>query len=161
LISYLFKKNNSYENNNFDFFFSLLSGLTNAQKLKEAELPEAVKKSFAEKFKNVMDVKWSKENATEFEAEFKIGKQEQSANFDQTGKLLVKEYEIKESEVPHAVQATISKEFAGYKIEEVEKAESSDKGNFYEVELKNGKQKYEVQISPEGKVLKKEEVKKD
>jgi hypothetical protein len=137
----------------------LVSGLANAQKLKEAEVPEVVKKAFNEKFKNVKEVKWSKESPTEFEAEFEAGKQEQSANFDNTGKWLVTETEIKTAELPQAVHASIAKEFAGYKIEEAEKAETSDKGSFYEVELKNGKVKYEVQLSADGKVLKKEEMK--
>jgi len=138
---------------------SLVYGFANAQQIKEAEVPDAVKKSFAQKFKNAKEVKWSKENSTEFEAEFKVGKQEQSSNFDNSGKWLVTETEIKTSELPEAVQTAISKEFAGYKIEEAENAETSDRGNFYEVELKNGKVKYEVQISGDGKVLKKEEMK--
>jgi hypothetical protein len=138
---------------------SLVAGLAHAQKLKETEVPGAVKKAFAEKFKNATEIKWSKESATEFEAEFEVGKKEQSASFDNTGKWLVTESEIKTAELPQAVQATIAKEFAGYKIEEAEKADSSDNGSFYEVALKSGKNKYEVQLSADGKVLKKEEVK--
>ncbi|HLZ16573.1 MAG TPA: PepSY-like domain-containing protein [Cyclobacteriaceae bacterium] len=137
----------------------LASGFANGQKLRESEVPQAVRKAFAEKFKSVKEVKWSKEGTTEFEAEFDAGKQEKSANFDNTGKWLVTESEIKAAELPQPVQATITREFAGYKIEEAEKAESSDKGSFFEVALTSGKNKYEVQLSAEGKVLKKEEVK--
>jgi len=100
-------------------------------------------------------VKWSKEGATEFEAEFEINKRAQSANFDTKGKWLVTETEIKKSDLPPSVQVTIEKEFPGYKIEEAEKAESWDNGSFYEVELKNGKLKYEIQLTADGKVIKK------
>ena len=137
----------------------LLAGLAQAQKLKESDVPSAVKESFAKRFPKTKEVKWSKESATEFEAEFKSGDMEQSANFDQAGKWLVTETEIKKSELPQAVQATIGREFAGFKIEEAEKAETFDKGMFYEVELEKGELNYEVQLSADGKILKKEEKK--
>ena len=137
----------------------LIVGLAQAQKLKENELPKAVKESFTKLFPKAKEVKWSKENATEFEAEFEVNETEQSVNFDQAGKWLVTETEIKSSQLPSAVKSTITKEFAGYKIEESEKAETSDKGMFYEVELEKGELNYEVPISTDGKVLKKTEKK--
>ena len=139
---------------------SLISVLTNAQQLNESEVPEVVRKAFIQKFANVKEVKWSKESDNEFEAEFEINEHEQSANFDSSGKWLVTEIGIKNAELPQPVQATITKEFAGYKIDEAKKGESADKGIFYEVELKSGKIKYEVQLSVDGKVIKKEQMKK-
>lgn len=59
-----------------------------------------VKESFGKRFPDAKEVKWSKENATEFEAEFETGEMEQSVNFDQSGKWLVTETEIKSSELP-------------------------------------------------------------
>jgi len=134
---------------------ALTSGALKAQNVRESELPEAVKKAFTQKFPDVKEVKWSKEGATEFEAEFEINKRAQSANFDTKGKWLVTETEIRKSDLPPSVQVTIEKEFPGYKIEEAEKAESWDNGSFYEVELKNGKLKYEIQLTADGKVIKK------
>ena len=138
----------------------LIAGIAQAQELKASEVPSAVKESFAKRFPNVKEVKWSKESEAEFEAEFKRSGTEQSVNFDQAGKWLVTETEIKTSELPKSVQAAIAKEFPGYKIEEAEKAETSDKGTLYEVELEKGEMNYEVQFSADGKVLKKE-VKKE
>jgi uncharacterized membrane protein YkoI len=137
----------------------LVSGFAQAQKLKESEVPKAVKDSFSKRFPNTKGVEWSKESATEFEVEFKNASKEQSANFDPTGKWLETETELKKSELPQAVQAAIAKEFAGYKIEEAEKTETADKGMFYEVEIEKGELNYEVQFSADGKVLKKEEKK--
>src|SRR5689334_9737088 len=80
-----------------------------AQKVKPADVPTPVKDAFAKLFPSVKNVAWSKENDSEFEAEFKNGGKELSANFDQTGKWIETETEIKKSELPAAVQATISK----------------------------------------------------
>ena len=49
----------------------LVSGFAQAQKLKESEVPKAIKESFSKRFPNTKGVEWSKESSTEFEAEFK------------------------------------------------------------------------------------------
>jgi Putative beta-lactamase-inhibitor-like, PepSY-like len=138
----------------------LLSSLAHAQKPKEIEVPAAVKTAFAKRFPQAKKVEWSMENASEYEAEYELSGTEQASNFDASGNWLVTETEIKKSELPSSVQAAIAKQFAGYKIEEPEKGETSDIEMFYEVELAKGKIKYEVQFSPDGKVLKKEEIEK-
>lgn len=138
---------------------SLTVCLAQAQKLKENELPAAVKDSFTKRFPKASGVSWSKENPTEFEAEFKSNGSEQSANFDQTGKWIETETEIKKSALPANVKAAVEKEFAGYKINEAEKTETFADGTFYEVEIEKGELNYEVQISTDGKVIKKEEKK--
>lgn len=51
----------------------LISGFVNAQDLKEAEVPSVVKAALAKSFPKAKEVNWSKESATEFEAEFKKG----------------------------------------------------------------------------------------
>jgi len=140
------------------FLLALSSGYAQAQKLKESEVPAAVKSAFAKRFSTVKQAKWSKENDSAFEAEFKISGIEQSANFDAAGKWLATETEMKKTDLPSSVQATLTKEFAGYTIEEAEKAETPA-GIFYEVEVEKGKATYELQISPDGKVLSKKEEK--
>ena len=137
----------------------LVTGFVQAQKLKESEVPKAVKDSFAKRFPNMKGVEWSKESDTEFEVEFKNAGKEQSANFDQAGKWLVTESEIKKVDLPQVVQASIAKEFAGYKVEEAEKVETANEGTQYEVVLEKGELNYEVLFSADGKVLKKEEKK--
>lgn len=135
------------------------ASLTFAQKAKTSEVPSAVKNSFSQKFPGAKEVKWSKENAAEYEAEFEIGRTEQTASFDPAGKWLETETEIKNSEIPGAVQATIKNEFAGYKMSEPEKLEAPDKGISFEMELKKDKITYEVQFAMDGKILKKKEKK--
>ena len=139
----------------------LIAGFAEGQKLKDSDVPEAVKATFAKNFPKAKEVKWSKEGTSEFEAEFEIAEVEQSANFDKTGKWLETETEIKKSELPQAVQATIAKEFAGFTVDETEKVESPGKALLYEIELKKDKVRYEVQFSADGKVVKKEEKKNE
>ena len=139
----------------------LLGGSAHAQKLKDSEVPTAVKQAFAKNFPSAKEVKWSKENATEFEAEFKSGATEKSANFDQSGKWVVTETEIKKSDLPQAVQAAVAKEFAGYKMDEIEKVEKPDNVVLYEMEIEKNKIVYEVQFTPDGKMIKKEVKKED
>ncbi len=134
-----------------------LSGMVSAQKLKESEVPAPVQAAFKKNFPTAKGVEWSKENESEFEAEFKNGSVETAANFDASGKWLITETEIKKSELPAAVQAAVKKDFTGYDIEEVEKAETPDKEMLYEVKLEKGENTITLQLSKDGKVLKKEE----
>ena len=97
----------------------------------------------------------------DFEITFKEKGIEMSANFDATGKWLETETEMKASDLPKEVTASVAKNFTGYKISEIAKVETPDKGLTYEMDLKKGKDGYEVQFSPKGDILKKEVVKKE
>jgi hypothetical protein len=119
---------------------------------KSNEAPEPVKEAFNQKFPNAKNVKWDKENETEWEAEFKMNGEEYSANFSSDGTWKETESDIAESEIPAAVKLTLNTEFEGYKIEEVEISETID-GKFYEFALENEDMNMEVVISAEGKVF--------
>ena len=137
-------------------------GCANAQKLRGSDIPPSAKQTFTQKFPDAKDVKWEKEDDGSIEAEFKSGKSKYSATFDQAGKWLETESEIKKSELPGAVLATITKEFSGFKIEDVERLETPDQGKLFEVKLEKKEISYEVQFNETGKVIKKEkEEKKD
>ena len=134
-----------------------------AQKVKQANVPAAVLQGFKAKFPTVQKGRWEKENATEFEVNFKQNGQSYSALFSPEGKWLETEQEIKAANLPEAVRTSMAKDFNGYKAEEIEKVETADKGLMYEMELEKGKETLEVQFSPEGSVLSKkvEKGKKD
>jgi len=133
----------------------LLAGVTHAQTLKESVVPAAVKSAFSKKFPSASSVKWSKESKTEFEAEFKNGALTQAANFDASGSWVVTETEVKKAELPAAITKAIAKDFAGYKVGESEKVEKPNKPLYYEMKVEKGETSYVVEISPEGKILKK------
>ena len=129
-----------------------------AQKPKE-ETPTAAKTAFAAKYPTAQKVKWSVEKPGEFEVEFTLNKVATSALYDATGKLLETEGEIKDSELPQAVKATIAKDFAGYKLDETEKAIDTKGIITYAMEASKGKVKLELSFDTNGKLLSKESLK--
>lgn len=139
----------------------LIAGYAQAQTLNESDVPAVVKQTFAQKFPKAKEVKWETEDATAIEVEFVIGKEEQSAKFDLSGKWMETETTIKKSQLPQAVRATIEKEFSGFAIEEAEKAETANQAILYEVELKSKDVSYDVQFSSIGEIIKKEAKKKE
>ena len=131
-----------------------------AQKPKE-EAPAAAKAAFAAKYPTAQKVKWSVEKPGEFEAEFKLNKVETSALFDAAGKFIESETEIEEAELPQAVKATIAKDFAGYKLDEIEKATDAKGISTYEMEAVKGKDKLEISFDANGKLLSKKPLKEE
>lgn len=126
--------------------------------MKAQDVPQKVKDAFSKKFPTAQKVKWDKEKNNEWEAEFKMNGKEYSANFSSEGEWKETESEIKTTELPASVKKTLETEFAGYKIEEAELAETLQ-GTFYEVEVEKDKKEFEVVLSKDGKVIKKEESK--
>ena len=123
-------------------------------------VPEAAKTFMTQKFPNATDVKWGKEGSKEWEVEFKVNGKNFSATFDNKGAWKESEYEIAQSEIPAAVNATIQKEFAGFKITLSEISETKD-GKVYEFGLAKDKVKKEVAIDASGKVVSKEKAEKE
>lgn len=120
-------------------------------------VPNEVKKSLSQKYPKATEIKWEKETAKEWEAEFKLDGKEYSANFDTKGKWIETEHEIDYKDVASAVKKTLKKDFADYKILETQVTKSA-KGKAYEFELCNCKEIIEVNIDINGKVTGKEQV---
>jgi len=138
----------------------LISLMGYTQKITPNKVPAPVKQAFAKKFPGATDVKYEMEKK-DYEINFKDKGVEMSANFDATGKWLETETEIKESDLPKEVSASVAKNFAGFKISEVAKTETPNKGLIYEMDLKKDKEGFEVQFSPKGVILKKTPLKKE
>ena len=112
--------------------------------------PAKVTEAFHVKFPNASNVHWGKENKTEWEAEFQIQGSPLSANFSIVGAWVETEKMIKATELPPAVSAIISKEFAGWQITEADKTETFKNGTIYEADLKKGKLKKAVAYKQDG-----------
>ena len=138
----------------------LISIMGYTQKISEDKVPAMVKQTFAKKFPAASDVKYEMEKK-DYEISFKDKGIEMSANFDATGKWLETETEIKETDLPKEVSASVAKNFGGFKLSEIAKTETPDKGLIYEMDLKKEKEGYEVQFTPKGDVLKKTPLKKE
>lgn len=131
-----------------------------AQKPKE-EIPAAAKSGFAAKYPAAQKVKWSIEKPGEFEVDFVLNKIEQSALVDAKGNIIETEIEIKEGELPQAVKASLAKDFAGYKLDEIEKATDAKGVVSFEMQAFKGKEKLEISFDATGKLLAKEPLKEE
>ena len=132
-----------------------------AQTQKKDETPVAAKTAFATQFPKAQKVKWSVEKPGEYEAEFVMNGVESSAVFDARGKFIESETEIKGSELPQNVKSAIDKDFAGYKLDEIEKATDAKGAVSYEMEATKGNDKLEICFNSNGQLLKKEPLKKE
>jgi len=120
------------------------------------DVPEAVKSAFSQKFPDVTNVKWDKENDNEWEAEFKINGMDYSANFENSGAWTETEYKINLKDIPEAVKTSLDNESAGSKIKESEVCETKE-GKVYEFVIRKGDNEIELQINDAGKITKKEQ----
>lgn len=139
---------------------ALIVGVS-ATNQKDEKIPAAAKSGFAAKFPTAQKVKWGVEKPGEFEAEFTLNGVETSALVDAKGTLLETEAEIKESELPQAVRTILAKDFAGYKLDEIEKATDANGVTSFEMEASKGKEKLEISFDASGKLLGKEPLKEE
>lgn len=105
-----------------------------AQKLKDTDVPDAVKDSFKKSHPAATVKKWEKEKEN-YEAEFMTGKTETSVLMDATGKLLETETEISVDQLPKAVNDYIAKNLPGKKIKEASKITDAKNTVTYEAEI--------------------------
>ncbi len=132
----------------------MISLMSYSQKVTPDKVPAPVKQAFAKMFPAASDVKYEMEKS-DYEISFRDKGVEMSANFDATGKWLETETEIKESNLPKEVSASIARNFTGFKITEVARTEAPGKEPVYELDVKKGKEGFEVRVSPKGEILKK------
>ena len=125
---------------------------------KQVNAPEAVKKAFVANYPAISKVKWSLEKQGEYEAEFELNKAEMSVLYDENGMLVETETVIKDSDLPEAVKSALTKDFAGYKITEIEKTDAKGVVT-YEIEAKKGNLEYELIFDANGRLLKQKEEK--
>ena len=112
--------------------------------------PASVQKAFNTQFAKASNVKWGKENASEYEAEFMLNGVKMSANFSVDGSWLETETELATNQIPAVVTTYIVKTYPGWEIVGVSRIETSEKAILYEADLKSGKQKKEITLTSEG-----------
>ena len=134
---------------------ALMSNIGYAQKISVDKVPAAVTSAFKTKFPTVTKATWEMEGKTEYEVNFLLGGVKASANFDNTGKWLETETELNISALPAAIQSTLKKDFAGFKINEATKIESVKHGNCYEAEIEKGEETFDILFTVDGKILSK------
>jgi hypothetical protein len=121
----------------------------------QTKAPAAVVAAFKTRFPAATAVKWGKENAHEYEADFTIDTVKYSANFSDKGAWLETERSIQLSDAPQKVQDAFNAAFHK-RVLAVAKIETAKGGVKYEIEvIKNTVQKTELFYSEDGILLKK------
>lgn len=123
-----------------------------SQDIPSSEVPSVVLNAVQSKHPGV-DVEWEKKKDV-YEAEFKIGGVEYSLYIDANGKLLRKEQEIKNEELPAPVQSAIKTQHKDFVIDDAKRVEK-DGQVYYKVELEaKGKKDIKLFFLPDGKTIK-------
>jgi hypothetical protein len=117
-------------------------------------VPKAVSDAFAKKFPGATNVKWGKENAKEYEAEFTLNGRSVSANFLADGSWVETETEISIAELPAAVTSAVQTKHPGAAIIKAEKNEAAKGGLTYEIKINAGNKKQELVIKADGTIVK-------
>lgn len=123
------------------------------QELSDADVPQAVKATFQKQFPGVAKVKWELEDRAKYEANFHQNGTGTSATFDASGSWLETETEVKETDLPAPVRATLAARYAGYTVSGFERVQTPE-GLAYELEAEKGERTLEVQFAADGAVLK-------
>lgn len=128
-----------------------------AQDLKEAQVPELVKQSFSKVYPNIKVDAWEKE-AANYEAEFHLNKVESSALFSEHGNFIELEQEIVLTDLPKAAIDYCHLNYKKYKLNEAAIITDVYKKATYEIELKKGKEKFDLLFDEKGNFIKKGDV---
>ena len=122
-----------------------------AQDIRTDEVPSVVRNSFKQQFPKAMDVEWELKDQL-YKVEFEIGRKDHEAWINSTGGIVKHKQDITEGELPKEVTASISKNYKGYRIDDVERIESNKKFS-YKVELKTLSKEQDVIFDQSGKVI--------
>jgi uncharacterized membrane protein YkoI len=134
------------------FTLSLLIAVIGAQA--QTKAPAVVTAAFEKKFAGATHVKWGKENAKEYEAEFELKGTKMSANYDLQGNWKETEAEILVKDLPEAVVRAISAKYPGAVISGADKIEKADGKIIYEADIKMNGKKKEIELFADGEFVK-------
>ncbi|MCU0384867.1 MAG: PepSY-like domain-containing protein, partial [Flavihumibacter sp.] len=137
----------------FTFFLvaGMAMGVQAQQPVQERDLPDGILISFKNEFTDVSGSEWKMKDGI-YKVHFKRNGVKNMASFDETGKLTSKGVEIKENELPSAINTAVSSAHSGRKIDEIYKIEKDAKTS-YLVKLK-GDPETKLMYSAEGQLLK-------
>jgi len=120
----------------------------------QLKVPDAVKLTFTTKFPGASEVKWEKENKNELEANFKMNGTEVSANFSLDGTWVETETTIPANELPAPVTNAVTAKYPGAVYERTEKIDKPGGKILYEVNIIVNRKKKELELDPNGVLVK-------
>lgn len=138
------------------FTLLLISSFAQAQDLSKREVPSVILNNFQSAFPKASDVEWEKKG-DQYKVEFEIGywNNDQSAWYDQEGKLLRHQEEISKKDLPRKIYDQIQTEYKWFVISDIEKITSEDE-TLYKVELKSFTKEWKILYDETGSVIRKE-----
>lgn len=120
----------------------------------EIKITPQVRQAFNERYPGAGDVKWEEDSNGYMEASFDMNGEKYRADFQENGEWVETERSIDFDELPDAVRKTVKNEgFDKDDVVEVEWVENNQRGVFYDVELKQGKGKFDLEIATNGKEI--------
>lgn len=131
----------------------MVSLVSFAQKTKEQNVPQKVKNALLQKFPNAKEVKWDKEG-NNFEASFDLNDVDNSVLFNQEGKIVETEIEIKVNQLPKNALQYLNNNYKNQKVKEAAKIVTENGKTIYEAEIK-GKDLF---FDENGNVIKRDKV---
>lgn len=127
-------------------------------------VPDIVKSSFTKMYQDATDIEWELDDDEEgdnWEVEYEIKSIEYSSLFDNNGKWVRTEAEIKITDLPPKAKVMIEEIFKDFKIVKAESYKDII-GKYYVIKISNDKKEIEVTTTEEGEfVRQKFEVKDD
>ena len=119
----------------------------------EAQIPDAVLKSFKIKYPNEKVHDWEKDAHDYFEIQFKKDGEQHRADFMADGTWIETEVSIDKDDLPKAIKKVIKEQYGDREISEVEKVQHHSKGLFYDVEFKQKGKNMDVEFKENGKII--------
>jgi len=120
-------------------------------KIKDKDVPQAVRTSFDNQFDNTMMVDWTAKDG-KYKASFTQNLKKHFAEFNESGELVSKGEKIDRGELPTAVADAVKTGYASNNVDEVYRVEKDGQTHFM-VKL-DGNPKKKVVYDAEGKIIK-------
>lgn len=129
----------------------LLFTFTLACKQKET-VPEKAKATFDKKYPAATAIKWENKDKS-WQVDFTMNGKDYSADFTKAGNWTETKCYINSNELPDVIKNYLIKNYFGYEYDDIEYVEKPD-GRSYELEVKKDGDKLDLQLSPDGKLIK-------
>ena len=123
---------------------------TSAVIFAQSTIPAVTKAAFSQKFPGIKKVKWYEENSHLYEAAFTKKGKHYTADFNETGEWLETESPSTFKQLPLKVKQAFNAEHKGAKIKDVSSIVTLNKGQMYEVEIKQGSKPLELLYNADG-----------
>lgn len=136
-------------------FATALSAFSCAQNIHQANVPALVLNSFQQQFPKAGDVEWKRKGGL-YEVEFETGLAgtDHTMLLDSLGRVTYHKTDITEAELPAVVKNSISAQFPGFRMDDLEKIESNGTVT-YKADLKKKPEEWEAVFSKDGVLLSK------